>query len=82
MIDSTLTFATSKQLEHSSKPQLSMASMRSESSRQSEGGLSWAGSFVGSVKEEDFEEDGERQDRMSSAMVPGSGKFEKGKWVR
>lgn len=55
--------------------------MHSDSSRQSEGGLSWAGSFVGSIKEDDLEDLGERQDRMSSAMVPGSGKFEKGKWV-
>ncbi len=57
-----------------------MASRRSVASRESDGGLSWAGSFVGPIDDEDFL-GGERQDRMSSAMVPGGGKFEKGKWV-
>eukprot|EP00752_Nemacystus_decipiens_P008313 g7431.t1 len=71
-----------EELEKNGKLPLPMAaSMRSDSSRQSDGGLSWAGSFVGSIKEDDFEDYGERQDRMSSAMVPGSGKFEKGKWA-
>lgn len=55
--------------------------MRSDSSRQSEGALSWAGSFAGPLNEDDLVETGERRGRMSSAMLPGGVKFEKGKWV-
>lgn len=58
-----------------------MVSIRSDSSQQSDGGLSWVGSFVGSIEDDDLEEYGERQDRMSSVMAPGGVKFEKGKWV-
>ena len=55
--------------------------MRSDSSRQSDAGLSWCGSFVGSIKEDEFEDYGGRQDRMPSAMAPSGGEFEKGEWV-
>lgn len=68
------------QLQKTKTMRMSMASMRSVASRESDGGLSWAGSFVGPIDDEDFLDE-ERQDRMSSAMMPGSGKFEKGKWV-
>lgn len=56
-------------------------SIRSErdTSLDSEGCLSWHGSFVQGYN---GSEEVERQHRMSSATMPGGGGFEKGKWVR
>lgn len=64
------------QLESKKTLQLSIGSMRSDGSQQSEGGLSRVNSFAGSSSDEDG------RDMGPSDMVPGGGNFEKGKWVR
>ncbi|CAM9221169.1 unnamed protein product, partial [Sphacelaria rigidula] len=51
------------------------------SSMSSAGGLSWHESIASGLGEYVDEDPEERRDRMSSAMLPGSRRFEKGKWA-
>ncbi|CAM9796586.1 unnamed protein product [Ectocarpus sp. 4 AP-2014] len=70
------------ELDKSKSLRLSKASMLSDRSPQSsDGGLSWAGSFVEPFDDDELLYEGERQDRMSSAMAPGGRKYEQGKWA-
>ncbi|CBJ28638.1 conserved unknown protein [Ectocarpus siliculosus] len=70
------------ELDKSKSLRLSKASMLSDRGRQSsDGGLSWAGSFIEPFDDDELLYEGERQGRMSSAMAPGGRKFEQGKWA-
>ncbi|CAM9866966.1 unnamed protein product, partial [Ectocarpus sp. 12 AP-2014] len=70
------------ELDKSKSLLLSKASMLSDRSRQSsDGGLSWAGSFIEPFDDDELLYEGERQGRMSSAMAPGGRKYEQGKWA-
>ncbi|CAM9568681.1 unnamed protein product, partial [Ectocarpus sp. 13 AM-2016] len=73
---------TQAELDKSKSLLLSKASMLSDRSRQSsDGGLSWAGSFIEPFDDDELLYEEERQGRMSSAMAPGGRKYEQGKWA-